>query len=110
MAVVDGNGLPIGVRVQTAGQHEVKQAEDAVLDCFTRELTERVIADRAFDSDELDASLLEYGVEMIAPHRSNRKEETKTQDGRVLHRYKRCWKVERFFSWLGWYRQANGQL
>ena len=60
----------------------------------------RVIADRAFDSDALDRSLAEYGVEVIAPHRKNRKPKNKTQDGRKFRRYTRRWKVERFFWWL----------
>ena len=49
MAVVDANGLPIGLRVLTAGEHEVKQAEQAVLECWTSSLPARTIADRAFD-------------------------------------------------------------
>jgi transposase len=39
---------------------------------------------------------------MIAPNRRGRK---KTQDGRPLRRYKRRWKVERLFAWLGNYRR-----
>ena len=92
MAVVDAGGLPIGLRVCTAGEHEVKQAEQTVLECWTVELPERTIADRAFDSDALDASLAEYGVEVIAPQRKNRRPENETQDGRKLRRYKRRWK------------------
>ena len=39
----------------------------------------------------------------VALHcRRNRK---KTQDGRKLRRYKRRWKVERLFAWLGNYRR-----
>ncbi len=41
---------------------------------------------------------------MIAPNRRNR---CKTQDGRQLRRYKRRWKVERFFSWLQSYRHIT---
>ena len=37
---------------------------------------------------------------MIAPHRRNRTK-PKTQDGRKLRRYKRRWKIERLFAWLG---------
>jgi transposase len=44
------------------------------------------------------------GIEMIAPHRHNRKK-AKTQDGRKLRRYKRRWKVERLFAWLGNFRR-----
>ena len=65
---------------------------------------ERLIGDRAYDSDPLDARLAERGVEMIAPHRKNRKR-AKTQDGRVLRRYKRRWKVERLFARLGNFRR-----
>ena len=47
------------------------------------------------DSDKLDARMEEIGLDMIAPQRSNRKPENKTQDGRELRRYKRRWTVER---------------
>ncbi len=47
----------------------------------------------------------EFGVEVIAPHRRNRKKENKTQDGRKLRRYKKRWRVERFFAWLGNFRR-----
>ncbi len=63
-----------------------------------------MIGDKAYDSDPLDERLAERGVEMIAPHRRNRKK-PKTQDGRVLRRYKRRWKVERMFAWLGNFRR-----
>ena len=42
---------------------------------------------------------MQMGIEMIAPHRRNRKK-PKTQDGRKLRRYKRRWKIERLFAWL----------
>lgn len=42
---------------------------------------------------------------MIAPHRRGRKKK-KTQDGRKLRRYKRRWKVERFFAWLFNYKRT----
>ena len=103
MAVVEAQGLPIGVRVFTAGQHEVKQAQETVHSCATQDLPDRVIADRAFDSDALDISLAEHGVDVIVPHRKNRK--VRTQDGRKLRRYRRRWKVERFFAWLGNFRR-----
>ena len=52
----------------------------------------------------MDAELDEQGIDMIAPHRKNRKK-TKTQDGRKLRRYKRRWKVERFFAHLQNFRR-----
>ena len=61
-------------------------------------LPDKLIGDKAYDSDPLDQALAEQGIEMIAPHRSGRK--VPTQDGRPLRRYQRRWKVERLFAWL----------
>ena len=105
MALVDASGLPIAVQVASAQPHEVRLAFDLVQGCWTEELPEPVIGDRAYDSDPLDVELVDCGVEMIAPHRRNRKKANKTQDGRPLRRYKRRWKVERFFAWLQNFRR-----
>jgi transposase len=69
-----------------------------------KEKPERLIGDKAYDSDPLEDSLLERGMERIAPHRKNRKKE-KTQDGRKLRRYRRRWKIERLFAWLQNFRR-----
>jgi transposase len=61
-------------------------------------------ADRAYDSDPLDAELRKDGIEMIAPHRGNRSKPP-TQDRRRLSRYMRRWLVERFFAWIQWQRR-----
>jgi hypothetical protein len=53
----------------------------------------------------LAENLQDYGVELIAPHRSNRKPENKTQDGRPLRRYARRWTVERTIAWFQNYRR-----
>jgi transposase len=66
---------------------------------------EHLIGDKAYDSDPLDARLAEQGIELIAPHRANRKK-PKSQDGRPLRRYKRRWKVERLFAWLQNFRRV----
>lgn len=60
---------------------------------------QRVIADRAYDSDKLRRALAKRGIWLISPHRRNRTK-ARTQDGRSLRRYCRRWKVERLFSWL----------
>ncbi len=78
--------------------------EEALRASFLEEPPERLIGDRAYDSDPLDAALRERGIEMIAPHRRNRKKR-KTQDGRKLRRYKRRWKIERLFAWLSNFRR-----
>ena len=72
---------------------------------FVDDLPERLIGDKAYDSDPLDERLLqEYGIEFIAPHRASRSSRP-TQDGRPLRRYRRRWKVERFFAWLTQFRR-----
>lgn len=99
MALVDAHGMPISLSLHEAGPHESTLAYDLVQGCWTEELPERVGGDKAFDSDALDAEFREIGIDLIAPHRSNRKK-PKTQDGRKLRRLKRRFKVERFFAWL----------
>jgi transposase len=103
MLIVDANGLPIGVHVEAANRHERTQVQDTLVSVFTNEVPERLIGDKAYESDGLDADLAEQQIEMIAPHRRNRKR--KTQDGRPLRRAKRRWKVERAFAWLQNYRR-----
>jgi hypothetical protein len=41
------------------------------------EKPKKLIGDKAYDSDPLDAQLAELGIELIAPHKRNRKK-TKT--------------------------------
>ncbi len=64
----------------------------------------RLIADRAYDSDPLRKELQARGIELICPHRRNRRKPA-TQDGRALRRYRKRWKVERTFAWLGNFRR-----
>jgi len=73
---------------------------------FVDEPPQRLIGDRAYDSDPMDRYLARQGIELIAPHRRGRKR-PKTQDGRSLRRYKRRWKIERLFAWLGNFRRLN---
>lgn len=84
--------------------YEVKLVEKTVDDRLVDEKPERLIGDRAYDSDPLDERLAKQGILLIAPHKSNRKK-PKTQDGRELRRYRRRWKVERLFAWLQNYRR-----
>lgn len=103
--IVDAEGLPLGVSIGTAGQGENKMVQ-GTLELFAPETQpERLIGDKAYDDDALDATLAELGIEMISPHRSNRLPENVTQDGRPLRRYKRRWKVERTIAWLGNHRR-----
>jgi transposase len=58
-----------------------------------------LIGDKAYDSDALDERLRLRGIELITPHRRNRRK-PKTQDGRALRRYRRRWQIERLNAWL----------
>jgi len=103
-AITVGDSLPVAVSVQAASPHERQLVEEALGHSFLDELPERLIGDKAYDSDTLDRQMREhYGVEVIAPHRSNRVHPT--QDGRPLRRYRRRWTVERLFAWLQVFRR-----
>ena len=106
MAIVDRHGLPIAVHVASASPYE-PHLVPATLDArFLPELPQRLIGDRGYDSDPLDALLKQrYGIAMIAAHKAGRR--TRTQDGRALRRLRRRWKVERFFAWLQNFRRAG---
>ena len=104
MGIVDREGLPLSVSTHAANHHEVTLVQLSFEFYMIEETPEHLIGDKAYDSDPLDAELKVEGVEMIAPHRKNRKRR-KTQDGRPLRRYARRWKVERFFAWLQWQRK-----
>lgn len=104
MAIVDRHGLPLAVSTHAANHHEVTLVQLSFDFYMIEAKPENLIGDRAYDSDQLDEQLRQDGVEMIAPHRSNRVRH-KTQDGRRLRRYQRRRIVERFFAWLQWQRR-----
>ncbi len=105
MGITDAFGFPIAVSTSSASPHEVTLVDDALDACFLENVPEKITGDMAYDSDPLDKRLNEErGVELIAPHKNNRVKPA-TQDGRVLRRYKKRWKVERFFAWLQNFRR-----
>jgi transposase len=106
MAITDGNGFPVAVHVASASPHETRLVAATVAGSFAPHPPEKLMGDLAYDSDPLDETLKEdYGIELIAPHKSNRRK-PKTQDGRTLRRYCRRWKIERFFAWLHNFRRV----
>jgi len=103
MAVATAASVPLAVTVDSASPQESKLVDETLAGSFLHELPERLIGDKAFDSDPLDRHLeKDYGIEMMAPNRKNR---SPTQDGRALRRYKRRWAVERLFAWLQCFRR-----
>ena len=105
MAVADASGLPVAAHVESASPHEIKLVEATIESSFVVHTPERLIGDKAYDSDSLDQHLKKSrGIEMIAPHKGNRTRR-RTQDGRKLRRYKRRWKIERLFAWVQNFRR-----
>ena len=66
---------------------------------------EKLIGEKADDAEPVDEKFATLEVEIIPPHRSNRKPQDKTPDGRNLRRSKRRWTVERTIAWLQNYRR-----
>ena len=94
MAIIDRYGFPIAVSVTSASPHESQLVTQTLDGKWTELSPKRLMGDKAYDSDKLDNILLSKGIDMIAPHKCNRK--NKTQDGRKLRAYKERWKVEDF--------------
>ena len=104
IALADDHSLPLAVSIESASPHESQLVEGVLGHSFLDTLPTRLIGDKAYDSDRLDRDLAEaYGIEMIAPHRGERR--MPTQDGRPLRRYRRRWRVERLFAWLHHFRR-----
>ena len=103
MALADSAGLPLAITIASASPHETRLVAQTLNASFLPDNPERLIGDAAYDSDGLDQTLADCGIELIAPHRGNRI--NLTQDGRPLRRYKRRWKVERLFAWLQNFRR-----
>lgn len=104
MAIAERSGFPVAINMASASPAEVRLVEPTLDQCFTQTKPNRLIGDKAYDSDPLDEQLLKRNVDLIAPHKVNRRKPT-TQDGRVLRRYCRRWKVERLFAWLHQFRR-----
>lgn len=102
--MADAHGYPIAVCVESASPAEVKLAVQTVRSRFTSALPQRLIGDKAYDSNPLDTEMAAIGIRMISPNRNGTR---RTQDGRELRRYKRRWKIERLFSWLGFSRRLT---
>jgi len=105
MLLVDARGLPIAIDTTPANPHESRLVQGLFDFMLSDQMPERIIGDKAYDSDALAEELADEGIELIAPHRKNRKPDNKTQDGRPLRRYKRRWLVERTIGWLQHYRR-----
>ena len=105
MLVVEGQGLPIGVLVESAQRSEVNLAEATLATVKAPRRVGRpkirpkeVVADKGYDSDALRQELRARGVKPCIPRRRNAlPRRGKKPD---LNGYRERWKVERTFAWL----------
>ncbi len=51
MSVADGASLPVAVHTESATPHEVRLVEKTIVERFTDERPEKMIGDKAYDSD-----------------------------------------------------------
>ncbi|MFO1051195.1 MAG: IS5 family transposase [Planctomycetota bacterium] len=109
--LVVGEGFPVGVQLAAANEGETSLAQPTVEEVARLAGDDptcwpvRIIADKGYDSDELRAAFASVGIQLLAPHRSNRTAKSRSNDGRCMRRYKRRWVVERFFAWLNGFRR-----
>lgn len=115
MMVTDAEGTPLAAHIESASPAEVKLIETTLGKIAVttvgkagrpRKRPDRLIADKAYDSNGLRKRLARSGIDPIIPARSNNSNASH-QDGRPLRRYKRRWKVERTFAWLQNFRRIT---
>lgn len=101
----DAQGVPLAISVESAGTGEVQMVQQTMEFMNEAHRPAKLVGDKAYDCDALDIMLDDLGIEMISPHRRNRKPENRTQDGRKLKVYKHRWIVERTIAWLTSHRK-----
>ena len=111
MVVADGNGLPIGLHVDSAQPHELKLADQTLATVRVKQPGKRgrartrpkeLIADKAYDSREFRQRLRRRGIKPTIPTFERRKR-TKSKRGRPIAvglSYRQRWKIERCFGWM----------
>ena len=96
-ALVDANGLPIGLKLTEGQAHDGRSAADMLTDIRDDQV---LLADRAYDSDALRQSLAEQGAWANIKPLQNRK--NVPPFSAFLYRYRNL--VERFFNKLKHFR------
>lgn len=92
-ALVDANGLPIGLKLTEGKAHDGRSAADMVGNIGAGQI---LLADRAYDADHLRQSLAERGAWANVALMPNRKRRPAFSP--YLYRYRNL--VERFFNKL----------
>lgn len=105
MVMSDANGIPVSAFTIEANVAEVHCIETLLEMNQSSRQIRRLIYDKAADADWLRDQLESRNIELVTPHRSNRKRPPR-QDRRKLRRYRSRWVIERTMSWL----QSNRRL
>jgi transposase len=109
MLVVDGNGLPIGLYLDSAQPHEITLADKTLKTIRvpqkrgrSRTRPKSLAADKAYDSRTFRTELRERGIRAVIPtfERRKRKKPKRGRPIKVGAEYKSRWKVERSFAWM----------
>jgi transposase len=111
MVAADGQDVPLGNLLDSASPAEVTRLELTLATIAVPrngpgrpcQNPERVIYDKACDSDALRQQLAKRGIDLICPYRRSRVKPP-PQDGRKPRHYKRRLKVERTFAVSGNFR------
>ena len=112
MVLVDGQGIPLGSTLASASSAEVTLAEETLETGKVprnglgrpKKRPLRLVAGKGYDIEPLRKRFNTFKIDLIVPHRKNRKK-PKIQDGRKLRRYRKRWKIERTFSWPSNFRR-----
>ena len=81
--MVDGEGIPLGSTITSASLAEVKLLHPLLDVTYKNKKIRRLIYDKAADSDPLRNSLDSRNIDLICPHRRNRK----NLQGRMVESY-----------------------
>lgn len=114
MVVVDGQGIPLGSHLDSASPSEVTLVDKTLGNIRVhngrkgrpKTRPKRLIADKGYDSDPLRETLAKRGIKLISPYRKNRKHKKKFRKA-SKERYRRRYKVERTFAWIGSFRRLT---
>ena len=84
MTIVGRHGLPLSVSTHAANHHEVTLVQLSFDFYMIEAKPNNLIGDRAYDSDKLDEELRASSIEMIAPHKCNRKKRKTQNSGEIF--------------------------
>ena len=114
MLVVDGNGVPLGLHVDSARPNELKLVEATLQSIRVpqprgrpRQRPRALAADKLFDDQALRLRLRRRGIQphiptVARPHRKSPKRGRPLRVGPIFHNR---WKIERTFAWLKSHRR-----